>query len=474
MSIVSISNDEFRIGNEHIPHLPIVNQQSAISNQQSAISNPQSPAPFNNFHILDAMDYSDLITLGISFGLGLLVGLQREKTNHETAGVRTFTLIAILGTLSGFLTREFDNPFILPVFALAVTALMITANLIIAKRDAHPTAGQTTTVAVLIMFAIGAYLVLGQQIIAVIVGGTLAILLYVKESLHNFIDRLKEKDLAAIMTFVGISLVILPILPDKTYGPLDVLNPQEIWLMVTLIVGISVLGYFVYKWMGKKSGMISNGILGGVISSTATAVSYARNAAENVKISKIAAFVILTSVTVSIIRVVIEIGIVVPEKLGSLVTPFIALFVFMAALSVLMFYAVSQDDTLDNVPEPKNPAQFKSAFIFGLLYGLILLAVAYTEKEFGNKGLYIVSIIGGLAKKDAITLSIAQSVRGGLGTELGWRLIMTGVLANFAFKIILVALLGNKKLTKWVGGAMAISVLVGLLIMWLWPETWHI
>lgn len=418
------------------------------------------------------MDYSDLVTLGISFGLGLLVGLQREQSNHETAGVRTFTLITILGTLAGFLTREFNNQYIIPIFGIAVTALMITANLIISRRDAQPTAGQTTEVAVLLMFGLGAYLVLGNQVIAIIIGGMLAILLYVKETLHNFIHELKDKDLAAIMTFVGISLVILPILPDETFGPLDVLNPRDIWLMVTLIVGISVLGYFIYKWVGKKAGMISNGVLGGIISSTATTVSYARNAGKNPNISKIAAFVIMASLTISIIRVVIEIGIVVPEKLGALVTPFALLFVIMSVLSVLMYYLVSKDTAVEDVPEPKNPAQFKSAFIFGLLYGLILLAVAFTEKEFGNKGLYIVSIIGGLAKKDAITLSLAHSIKGGLGTELGWRLIMTGVLANFAFKIVLVAILGNRKLLKWVGGAMVLSIAVGLLLIFLWPENW--
>lgn len=419
------------------------------------------------------MDYTDLITLGISFGLGLLVGLQREKSNHETAGVRTFTLIAILGTMAGFLTREFDNPYIFPVFGIAITGLMITANLIIANRDPSPTAGQTTEVAVLLMFAIGAYLVLGHQVIGVIVGGTLAILLYVKESLHGFIDRLKEKDLAAIMTFVGVSLVILPILPDETYGPLNVLNPRDIWMMVTLIVGISVVGYFVYKWVGKKAGMISNGILGGIISSTATTVSYARNAAANKSVSKTAAFVILASVTISIIRLIIEIGFVVPEKFGQLILPFVLLFLIMTVLTLLLYYLIARDNSHEDMPEPKNPAQFKSAVIFGVLYGAILLAVAFAEEKFGQEGLYIVSIIGGLAKKDAITLSLASAVKGGMETALGWRLIMAGVLSNFGFKVILVAVLGNRKLTKWVASAMVISIVAGLLIMWFWQESWH-
>ena len=234
------------------------------------------------------MNYDDIITLGIAFGLGMLVGLQRERTDSKIAGVRTFTLIAILGTVTGFLTRDFENPFILPAFGIAITAFMVIANVIKLKKLDGADVGQTTEVAALLMFAIGAYLVLGSQVIAVIVGGALAILLYVKEHLHDFIDRLKEKDLAAIMTFAGISLVVLPILPDETFGPLDVLNPKNIWLMVTLIVGISVVGYFIYKFVGKKVGIVSNGVLGGMISSTATTVSYSRmtaNAIPNVIIS---------------------------------------------------------------------------------------------------------------------------------------------------------------------------------------------
>jgi len=419
------------------------------------------------------MDYNDLVTLGISFGLGLLVGLQREKTNHETAGVRTFTLIALLGTMSGFLARAFDNPFIIPVFVIAIAAFMIAASRIIAAREAYPTAGQTTEVAVLLMFAIGAYLVVGHRVIGVIVGGALAILLYVKEVLHSLIDRLKDKDFAAIMTFVGISLVILPILPNETYGPFDVLNPREIWLMVTLIVGISILGYFVYKWVGQKAGSISNGILGGVISSTATVISYARTAATNVGLSKISAFVIYVSITVSIIRVIVEIAIVVPEKTGQLISPFIVLFLFMCLVCLALYYLLSKEVSQEQMPEPKNPAQFKSAFIFGILYGIILLAVAFAEDKFGDEGLYFISIIGGLAKKDAITLSLAQSIKSGMATELGWRLIMTGTLANFAFKIFLVFIMGNKKLAKWVTATFLISITAGVLLIWLWPEGWH-
>lgn len=416
----------------------------------------------------------DLITLGIAFGLGLLVGLQREITDNKMAGVRTFTLISILGVVAGFLTRELDNPFILPALGLSLTAFLIMANIIKVKKLKEVDIGQTTEVAALLMFAIGAYLVMGSQVIGVVLGGSLAILLYLKDHLHGFIDRLKDKDLAAIMTFAGISLVILPILPDKTYGPLDVINPRNIWFMVTLIVGISVVGYFIYKFVGKKVGIISNGILGGLISSTATTVSYARKTAESKNINKVATFVITAASAISLARVLVEVGVVIPEKLPQIILPILVEFIIMVLLCVGIFYMISKEEGQDEMPEPKNPAQFKSALIFGLLYGLILLAVAFTKEEFGNSALYIVSIISGLTDVDAITLSLSQLMKNdGLEVSTGWRLILLASLSNLFFKGIMAAVLGTRQLAKWVAISFGISIITGLLIMWLWPSTWH-
>lgn len=420
------------------------------------------------------MNYEDLITLGIAFGLGMLVGLQRQTSDKEMAGVRTFTLIAVLGVVSGFLTREFDNPFILPVLGLCLTALLIVANIIKLKKFTEADVGQTTEVAALLMFAIGAYLVLGSQIIGAVVGGTMAILLYVKEHLHDFIEKLKEKDLAAIMTFAGISLVILPILPDKTFGPFDVLNPRNIWMMVTLIVGISVIGYFIYKFVGKNVGIISNGILGGLISSTATTVSYARKTTNSKNISKLAAFVITAASTIALARVLVEVGVVIPEKLPQIILPILLEFIIMTILCVGLFYLINKEKNDDKMPEPENPAQFKSALIFGLLYGLILLAVAFTKEEFGNNALYIVAIISGLTDVDAITLSLSQLMKGGgLETATGWRLILLASLSNLLFKGIMAAILGTRQLLKWISLSFGISIATGLLIIWLWPEGWH-
>lgn len=420
------------------------------------------------------MNYDDLVTLGIAFGLGLLVGLQRQKANDEMAGVRTFTLIGVLGVLSGFLTRDYGNPYILPVLGIAVTALLVIANYIKLQGLTQPDVGQTTEVAALLMFAIGAYLVMGDRVLGVIIGASMALLLHLKDWLHSFIDRLKDKDIAAIMTFVGISLVVLPILPDKTYGPYSVLNPKNIWLMITLIVGLSVLGYFIYKFVGKKVGIISNGVLGGLISSTATTVSYARKTADTSGIGKLAAFVITTASTIALARVMVEVIVVVPEKIPAMLFPLIVQFGVMALICVVLFYNISKDTTNEKMPEPTNPAQFKSALVFGLLYGLILLAVAFAKEEFGNETLYAVAIISGLTDVDAITLSLSQLIKGGtLETSTGWRLILLASLSNLIFKGILAAVLGTRELAKWVAYSFGVAVIAGIFLIWLWPTTWH-
>jgi uncharacterized membrane protein (DUF4010 family) len=421
------------------------------------------------------MDYTDITTLGIAFGLGLLVGLQREATNNKMAGVRTFTLIAGLGAIGGFLSRDFDNPFILPIFALALASILFIGNLANIRTKENPDMGQTTEVAALLMFAIGGYLVLGDRVLGVVAGGGMAILLYIKEHLHGFIDTLKNKELNAIMTFAGISLVILPVLPNQTYGPLDVVNPYNIWLMVVLIVGISVIGYFIYKFTGQRVGLISNGVLGGLISSTATTVSYARKTAGNKPLSSMAAFVITAASAIALVRVIIEVGVVIPGKLSGIILPLAVEFFLMAAICVGMFYMIHRKKDSGKMPEPKNPAQFRSAVVFGLLYGIILLAVAFAKQEFGSGALYIVAVISGLTDVDAITLSLSQLMKkGDLQVDTGWRLILLASLSNLLFKGIMATVLGSSALRNWIGMSFGISILAGLLLIWLWPENWHI
>ena len=248
--------------------------------------------------ILRRVDLIVLQQLAIAFGLGLLLGLQRERAESSIGGIRTFPLIAIFGTICAQLEKSFGG-WVIAAGLLALVAIVIYSNFAKMKSGAIDP-GMTTEVAALLLYGLGAYVVVGNMVIAVVVGGAMAVLLHFKKPLHELAGAIGEHDMRAIMQFVLLSLVILPVLPNQDLGPYGVWNPFQIWLMVVLIVGISLSGYIAYKILGARAGTLLAGILGGLISSTATTVSYARRTAENASLASLAAFVIMIASCVSL------------------------------------------------------------------------------------------------------------------------------------------------------------------------------
>lgn len=411
--------------------------------------------------------------LATSLGLGLLVGLQREYSGHPIAGIRTFSLITLFGTILGLVAQSLEASWVIAAGVIAMAAIMVTGN-VLKYRSGNIDVGQTTEVAGLLMFGLGAYLVEGSLTVGVIVGGITAVLLHLKGTLDDFVQGLEKKDVRAIMQFAAISLVILPILPDQEYGPYEVLNPREIWLMVVLIVGLGLGGYFLYKWLGKNAGTITNGILGGLISSTATTVTYSNRSKDVPSISRIAAFIVIAASTVALVRIIVEVAVVSPENLGRIAPPLLTVLALMIVISVIMYFLSRRKDgeeEIEEMPEPDNPAQLKTALIFGALYALILIGVAAAKDYFGQGGLLIVSIISGFTDVDAITLSLANTLnRGGIEVDNAWKYMLIASFSNLAFKGGMAAVIGSRKMAKYVIPAFAITIAFGLLVIWWWPS----
>src|SRR5688572_6724005 len=231
------------------------------------------------------------VTLAISLGLGLLIGLQRERAEARLGGIRTFPLISLFGTFCGLLALRHGWG-ILVAGLLVVFGVLTISNVLKSREAPQPEPGQTTEVAALLTFALGAYLVSGERAVALVAAGITVVLLHLKEPMHRFVGKMGGHDMSAVMQFVVITLIILPLLPNRTFGPYHVLNPFDIWRMVVLIVGLSLTGYVIYKIWGERAGTISGGVLGGLISSTATTVSYARRSKEATQTHGPAVFVI--------------------------------------------------------------------------------------------------------------------------------------------------------------------------------------
>jgi len=293
-----------------------------------------------------------------------------------------------------------------------------------------------------------------------------AVLLQFKPELHGFAEKLGDADLRAIMQFVLITCIILPVLPNRTYGPLGVLNPFEIWLMVVLIVGLSLGGYIIYKFLGRDAGILLGGLLGGAISSTATTVSYARSARGDALATRAAAAVILIASTVMYARMLVVVAIVSPDFVSAIAWPVVILALLTLAPALLLWFRIRRHPA--PIPEQGNPTQLKSAVVFGLMYALVLLALAAAKHYVGGYGLYVVAGLSGLTEMDAITLSTARMSRDDpLVAVEGWRILVIAGMANVVSKTALAGLLGGKRLLLQVGTLFAISLLgaAGLLLL---------
>lgn len=413
-----------------------------------------------------------LKSLGLSAALGLLVGLQREWAKNggsgadANSGIRTFALVSVLGALSGLLGIAFGAWVIAAVF-IGLTALLILANLA-ELRSEKPDLGLTSEVAMLVIFITGVTAMLGHRMVSVVVAGGVMLLLHGKPWLHGMVRRIGEADLRAIARLVLLGLVILPLLPNRPMGYLGVLNPFAIWLMVTLIVGMSLVAYLIGKFVGGTRGAALAGLLGGMISSTATTAGMARRSKEEGAGGGLLAAVTMIASAVVFVRVIIEVVVAAPGHLQGLLPPLVAMMLWFGIVAAACYRLSSKAGA--SFAGGKPPSELRGAVAFGLLYALILVAVAAARQHLGESGLYLAALLSGLTDMDAITLSTSRLVSSGhIETSTGWRMILTGGLANIAFKGGMAVVLGAGAFIRPLLAGFGAAMAGGLAILFLWP-----
>ncbi len=402
--------------------------------------------------------------LGIALCLGLLVGLERQRVNHPLGGLRTFAMITVFGALCALLGQQV-GPWLVPVGLLAATSALLVGVWRIGMQVDGP---QLTTVfTALIMYMIGAVCILGEPLLAAIVSGSLTVLLHAKDRLHRLVAGMGQEDITAIMQFILITLVILPILPNHTFGPYQVFNPREAWLLVVLIVSIGLGGYVAYKLLGAKAGTLLGAILGGLISSTATTVSFARRTAAGQGVG-MAAMAIMLASAISAIRVIGIIVVVSPAQAAVFWPPLGVLAGVMLIQAAILWFSARDEHAGATVHA--NPAQLGTALMFAGLYGVVLIAVAWARDTLGPGAIYGVAAASGATDMDAIALSTARLVeKAQLDPQVAWRAVVIGMLANSIFKAGAAAMLGSRRLAVLVGVLFAMVVAAGVLVVWLWP-----
>lgn len=406
-----------------------------------------------------------LEAFGVALGIGLLIGLERERVPSARAGLRTFGLVGLFGALAAFLGQHLGSVAPLVTGMALVGATLIAAHL----RQPDPEDPGTTSVAALLMcYCLGALSWYGHPRLASMLAVGITVLLYFKTELKGIASRLTPKDWRSMLQFSVLSLVILPILPDQDFGPYGAINPHQVWLMVVLVAGVSLAGYAALQLAGTRYGAPLVGVLGGLVSSTATTLVYARNARYQGGMGSMAALVILLANLVMLIRVSVVGAILAPsviQPLSWVVAP--ALVLGLAALA-LSWRQLSAGGSIP-LPATANPTELKTALGFGLMYGVVLFAAAWLSDRVGNQGLYGVALVSGLTDIDAISLSTLRLLSlGKLDEGTAVTAMGLAMLTNLAFKGGLALVVGGRDLGYRVllgMGGVAVGLAVGLMVI---------
>jgi len=416
------------------------------------------------------MDQKELLSVALDFAtailLGALIGIEREKRKQDEestghiAGLRTFTLIALLGAATAWLSKSLQAEWILPVVLLILGVLVVAGYTVTAKRRSF---GLTSEIAAVVVFLLAAMVMYDQQVVAVALAVVTAAILAYKQPLHSFVDRLGWDDVYAGVRLLIATFIALPLLPNEPIDPWGALNPYKLWLLVILISSLSLVGYVLTRWLGPARGAALTGATGGLVSSTAVTLSFAKEAREKPKKSAALACGILLAWVVMFVRVVILVGIVNRALLTHVLVPFAVMAIVAGAFAAWLYYrngtagaAAAKGDV-----DLKNPFSLMEAAKFGAVFAVVLLAVKLVQAYFPPQGMYFVAALAGLTDVDAITLSMAEFAKSG-DAAIAVIAIVIAAVSNTLVKCGLAVGLGGQAFGRNLIVATAATLLAGL------------
>ncbi len=396
-----------------------------------------------------APDLIHLYTLGVSLALGLLIGLERGWETRERAegrriaGLRTYGLIGLLGGVFALLAQA------LGAVTLGLGFLGLAVLLVPAWYRRYRVSGDlgiTSMVAALLTFAFGALAVLDHLFLATAAAVITALLLDLKPQLHAWLRKLTPRELNASFELLLISVVLLPILPNRGYGPWQALNPYTIWWMVVLIAGIGFVGYFAMKIGGARYGALLTGITGGLVSSTAVTLTLSRLARTAPGQVDALGSGILAACGTMFPRILLVATVVNPALFLPLSVP-VGITTALTYLAAFVLWRRAGRQALDGgEPVLSNPFQIGMAIRFSLLLAAILLLAEAVRAWWGNAGLYGLAALSGLTDVDAINISVSRLSLASISREVAVAAIFTAATSNTVVKSLLAFYVGGATL----------------------------
>lgn len=413
------------------------------------------------------------IGLASALMIGLVIGLERGwqlrglADGGRVAGLRTFALIGLFGGVAGQIAESMAAPVI--AVGLAGLALLLALGYWRFGRNRQGL-GITTEVAALLTFLLGVLASSGQPLLAMAGGVVSAVLLGFKPRLHALVKQIDAPELRAILQLALISAVILPLLPNSGYGPWDVLNPRQLWLMVVLISAIGFVGHFAVRLVGAQRGVMLTGLFAGLASSTALTLTLSRAARQQPAFARVFAAAVVLASTTMFPRILVIVGAISPAFLPRILMPVGVITAAGILVSVALALYANQGRTPPSRPPMQKPFALATALRFALLLAVVMVAAEALRRYAGDAGVYSVAFISGLTDVDAITLSILQMHDSGLTANVAEQAIIIAALANTTVKMGLAISIARGRMGWLVGAGLGLVIVTGLL--WVGLSLW--
>jgi uncharacterized membrane protein (DUF4010 family) len=399
-----------------------------------------------------------LVSIAVSAAAGALIGAERQQAGSDFGGIRVFPLVALAGALSAIL-RPFVGAWLLGAVLVGIVAFLAISH----ARAKDPDLGVSSEMAAIVTFVLGAVastpdlLPDGPRylLVAAVSAATMG-LLALKRPLHGFIARVSDDDVYATAKFVLLALVVIPLLPDRTFGPLHVLNPFKVGLMIALVAGISFAGYVAARLAGNRRGLLVAALLGGLVSSTAVTLTFSARAKQTPPLVPLLSIGIVAASSTMFARMMAVVAVVDRPLLPTLALPLGAMAASGYAVALALFRRESeQRHSIEPVPL-RNPFELRRAVQFGLLYGLILFLAKAAQVYIGSGGIYASAILAGLTDVDAITLSLSDLHRSGMNTSVAALGITLAAITNTLVKAGIAVIAGGRPLGARVGASFGV------------------
>jgi uncharacterized membrane protein (DUF4010 family) len=403
--------------------------------------------------------------LGVALAIGLLIGVERHWRERDAApgqraaGLRTFGLIGLTGGVAAAISPE-------PIW-LGLVLLAIVGPLAWFERAEAAVSGSvsvTTVVAAALTCALGALAVLGEIAAAAAAAVGAVALLALRERLHGFVSRLTWPELRSAIALLAMTLIALPVIPDREFAELGGLNPARLWLFTVILAGVSFAGYVAARLFGAERGRVAAGALGGMVSSTAVVLASARAAREGQPGAAAAA---LAAGAVAWVRTALLVGLLAPSVAPRLL-PALAAGALVQAAAALLLLRVRGAAGPAEPPDSGNPLELLPVLRMAVLIAAIGVAARAAAGWFGDSGLLSVAALSGLADTDALIASVSGLLLGGLSDAVGALAIAIALASNGLAKAGYAFALGTAGFGLRYGAGTLAALLVAALLLGRW------